>query len=90
MAKNEMRRWISEATKEQLEALAAGAGTTVGTLRQIAGGYRTGGKAAVSAELALRVEHASVAMLVDSGVRPVLRGDLCAACAGCDLNRVFG
>lgn len=82
-AKNAMRRWIDAATKEQLDDLALYAETTVGTIRHIAGGYREGN---VSAALATRIEHATLA-LTKAGLPHVMRGDLCAACAGCDLYR---
>lgn len=80
--KNVMQRWIDAATPQQLAKLAKLAGTTVGTLRQIAGGYRTKGKLQVSPELARRLELAS------KRCGPALRRvDLCPACGRCEFAK---
>ena len=84
--KNEMRRWVAEASKEELEMLATAADTTVGTIRQLAGGYRHKGKAVTAAPLAVKIELATK-MLAHSKLPPVMRGDLCSVCAGCDLYK---
>jgi hypothetical protein len=84
--RNEMRRWIAAASKEELDLLAEKASTTVGTLRQMAGGYRSGGKAIATASLAYSIELATKDM-AHVGLDPVMRGDLCSACAGCDIYR---
>lgn len=86
VVKNAMRDWVAAATTEELTLLARHARTTVGTLRQLAGGYRTKGRPAASSELASRVELASK-KLARPGLKPVMRGELCAACAQCDVYR---
>ena len=84
--KNEMRRWASAATAEELAALADEACTTVGTLRQVAGGYRNGGKAVVSPELAYNLERVTK-LMARPGLAPIMRGALSPVCAGCDLYK---
>jgi len=84
--KNAMRDWVVAATAEELSALAFKARTTVGTLRQLAGGYRTGGKAVATSQLATNIELATKYM-ARTGLEPVLRGEISNACAGCDLYK---
>lgn len=84
--KNAMRDWIAAATAEELRTLATRARTTVGTLRQLAGGYRSKGRAVASSELATRIELATAAT-ARPGLALVKRGDLSSSCAKCDLYR---
>ena len=49
---NQLRLWMQAASQDEKAALADLANTTVGTLNQIAGGYRTGGEAVIRAGLA--------------------------------------
>jgi hypothetical protein len=84
--KNEMKRWLLAATREERERVAHLAGTTVGTIRHVAGGYRTGGEASVGATLARNIEKAT-RKVAREGLPEVKRGDLCIDCAGCDLYK---
>jgi hypothetical protein len=59
---NVLQKWLAVATPEQQRTLARRAKTTVGTLRQIAGGYRTDGKLRASVDLAVRLEKAAASM----------------------------
>jgi len=84
---NILKRWIANATPADLRALARAAGTTVGTLRQTAGGYRTRGKLQVTPDLARRLELAAEKL----GPLPALdRTKLCPACGRCDLAKRAG
>lgn len=84
--KNDMKRWMSAATTEELILLADKAGTTVGTLRQLSGGYRHGGKAMTTPALAYNIERATKAM-TRPGLLPIMRGAVSPVCAGCDLYK---
>lgn len=84
MAKNKMREWLAEATKEQAVQLAQLAKTSLGVLRQIAGGYRTEGEARTTPETARAIEKASKAF---PELPVVLRGDLCPACKACEFYK---
>lgn len=84
--KNEMRRWVDAAIPEELAMLADKAGTTVGTLRQLAGGYRNEGKAVATSSLAISIEKGTK-QLARPGLPPIMRGDISPVCAGCDLYR---
>lgn len=86
MVKNEMRRWVASATAEELAQLAEMADTTVGTLRQLAGGYRNEGRAVTSSVLACSIERVTLSM-TRPGLAPVLRGAISPACAGCDIYK---
>lgn len=68
------------ATPKEREALAEHAATSVGHLRQLAGGYRT-----ASPDLAGRIESATQRMHAASGARlpQVVRTDLAPACRAC-------
>jgi hypothetical protein len=81
---NKLRVWLEAATKEEFEKLAKLSGRTIGTLRQIAGSYRTLGKARVIPEVARDIELATI-KLQRPGLPPVHREDLCPACAKCDF-----
>lgn len=78
-----MRTWMAKASADDKHRLASLAGTSVGTLYQIAGGYRDPDQLPrISAELAGRLETASRA--AEFNGLPVLRRDkLCPACAKC-------
>lgn len=80
---NALQQWMRGATAQEAQRLARLAKTTLGTLRQIAGGYRTDGKASTTPDLARRIEIASA----EVGPRTVLREELCSACAKCDLAK---
>lgn len=85
---NQLRRWLTQATLKQARLLAEKAGTTLGNLRQIAGGYRTKGAASTTPETALALEVASREI---PEVKPLNREDLCIACARCDyLQQIKG
>lgn len=81
---NAMRRWMQQATPEQKARLATLAGTTVGTLNQIAGSYRTQGKPRVEADLAGRLAKASRQI---KGVPVLFREELSPACSKCEYAR---
>lgn len=78
---NALKLWMAQASAQQIKDLAAGAGTSVGTLQQIAGGYRTEGKASTGPTLARLIELAAEQIPV---AVPLSRGDLCSACAACE------
>ena len=77
---NNFQRWMSTATTRQKQRLARLAGTTVATLRQIAGGYRTNGKPKTGPVMARRIERAGREMWLDFP-----REHLAKACRDCDL-----
>ncbi len=81
--KNAMKDWLAQATPHQQRTLARLAKTTLGTLRHIAGGYRTAGVARAEAGLAGRVEEATRKM----GGVVIYRVELNAACAACRYAR---
>lgn len=88
---NVMKRWLAVATPAQRKRLANLAKTTEGTLRQIAGGYRTRGKLQAGPELARKLEIASTKLLSESKGLPVLwRSDLCPACGACEFAKACG
>lgn len=83
-----MKAWMSAATRPEQELLADSAGTTVGMLYQLSGGYRQ-----ASADLAGRLEAAAAVMHKQSkGRLPTLvRTDMCNACRACPYaQRVLG
>lgn len=61
------RKWFAKTAVDERERVALAAGTTVGHLRQLAGGHRR-----ASAELAERLEAASDGELAIAFVRPDL------------------
>lgn len=83
---NKLCKWLGAATRIELDKLAKYSGRTVGTLRQVAGGYRTGGRACATPEVARDIELAA-AKLHRKGLPVVTRGDLCSACARCEYLR---
>ena len=83
---NALRVWMSAASPEEKAALAELAGTTVGTLSQIAGGYRSKGIANVRARLARRLELAATLLRKSNAALPDLfRTDLSAECRECEF-----
>lgn len=90
---NVMKRWLAAARPVERNQLAKFSGTTVGTLRQIAGGYRTRGKLQVSPELARKLEIASIRIRKNSKILPLpvlWRTDLCPACHACEFAKACG
>jgi len=79
---NPFRRWWNAASPEQKKRLARRASTTVSSLHQLAGSYRTKGKLHASPELARRIEIASRGALK--------RTELCPACGRCELAKRCG
>jgi hypothetical protein len=86
MAKNKMREWLECATRDELDKLARYAKTTVGTIRQISGGYRTDGAASTTPEVARSIELASTKLLRE-GLPLIPRESLCPACAQCEYAK---
>lgn len=82
---NVLQKWLAAATPEQQRTLACRAKTTVGTLRQIAGGYRTDGKLRASVDLAVRIERASRQM-PEPLVPRLTREDFVDACRTCEYR----
>lgn len=83
---NQMQAWMDEASVEEREALAEMAGTTVGTLRQIAGSYRYNGQPSVRSGLARRIEIAADALRRKNKNLPrVVRTDLSPECRECEF-----
>lgn len=77
---------MHQATPEEREALADLASTTVGTLNQIAGGYRTGGEAIVRSGLARKLEKAAgVLNKRNKNLPQLLRTDLSPECRECEF-----
>lgn len=82
---NALHVWMQKATTAQLARLAKLANTTVGNLRQIGGGYR---KSNVTAELALRLDHAAAVLRSRDPTLPdIPREKLSAACARCEFAK---
>lgn len=85
---NKLKNWMATATPKEKEALAKGAKTTVGNLRQSAGSYRAHH---MKAGLARRVEIAAEKLRSKNPNLPVLnRTDLCADCAKCEYAKAAG
>lgn len=83
---NQLRIWLNAAKPEERETLASMAGTTVGTLNQVAGGYRRKGAAVVRAGLARRLEQAANFLRRGNRALPELyRTDLAPECKDCDF-----
>jgi len=83
---NTLQRWMRAASLEEREQLAKHAGTTLGTLRQTAGAYRTNGKLTASADLAIAIERGTSA-LYRPGLHVVRREQLASACAKCEFAK---
>ena len=77
---------MQAASIEEKYALADLAGTSLGTLNQIAGGYRTGGEAIVRAGMARKLETAAKVLNKRNRALPgLLRTDLSPECRECDF-----
>lgn len=86
--KNAMQRWIQQATIQERQRLADMAGTTTGHLMQIAGGYRTEGKASTTPALAAAIEKASsILAKANPELSVIPREELCPACKACSLAK---
>ena len=72
---NPLLEYLKSMPPKARAAFAANAGTSPGALRLAAKGYRTGGRLAISPELAARLERASGGLLKRADLSPV-----CAAC----------
>lgn len=82
--KNILRDWMSAASASEKAELARLAQTTVGTLRQLAGAYRTQGHLRVEADLARRIELAA-GLIHRPGLPVLCREHLSPACANCEF-----
>ena len=83
---NQLKVWMLAATQDEKAALADLAGTTVGTLSQISGGYRSGGEANVRSGMARKLENAAKVLNKRNLALPaLLRTDLSHECRGCDF-----
>lgn len=83
---NKLKEWLSLATPAEREKLAKEAQTSVGTLRQIAGGYRTDGVVSATPESARRIEFASK-KIKNANLPELRREDLCLACKNCEYPK---
>lgn len=82
---NQMKMWMDKATLPEQKELAEMAGTTLGTLQQIAGSYRTAGVPTVRSGLAGRIENASDKLRKKNRDLPrVVRTDLSPECRDCE------
>lgn len=78
-----LRRWLLRASPIERGKLALAARTKVQHLYQVAGGHR-----AASADMAVRLERAGDKLRVANRRLPsLMREQLAAACAGCELAR---
>jgi len=77
---------MDAATAEQKQRLAKLARTTLGTLYQLAGGYRTKGKVHASPELARRIEIAT-GKFREEFPTPILRSELAPVCHHCEYAK---
>lgn len=75
---NKLQKWMAAASRFEKELLAAHAGTSVETLQQVAGAYRTG-ELHCGIGLALRISRAS--LIVDT-LPPLSAEDLCTTLRG--------
>lgn len=83
---NQLKIWMIAATQDEKHALADLAGTSLGMLNQIAGGYRTKGAATVRAGLARRLEKAAAVLNKRNRSLPtMLRTDLSPECRECEF-----
>jgi len=83
---NQLREWMQHASSAEKKQLAELAGTTLGTLHQIAGGYRNNGSAATRPALARRIELACTLLNKRNKHLPlVLRTDLAPECRECEF-----
>jgi hypothetical protein len=82
-----MRTWLANAKKAEVEKLVKAAKTSLGNLRQIAGGYRTEGVARTTPEVARLIDIATH-KLAREGLPPILREELCPACSQCEYQKL--
>lgn len=83
---NQLRVWMLAASQEEKAALADLAGTTIGTLSQISGGYRSNGDANVRSGMARKLENAAKVLNARNQALPaLLRTDLSHECRECDF-----
>lgn len=85
--KNVMQAWLKEATVAERSTLIKLAKTTLGSLRQLIGAYRTKGKLRASPEMAIALEKAA-SKVHREGLPPIRREDLCPACGKCELAKI--
>lgn len=82
---NQMRAFLRAAKPDEVQAVASLAKTTVGTLNQIAGSYRTDGKPQVRSGLAGRIQNAVAEVRRKNKSLPiVLKTDLSSECRDCE------
>ena len=86
MAKNAMRAWLDAATPAEIDKVTTISKITLGTMRQIAGGYRTEGQARTTPDTAIALEEAA-GHCKRPGLPVLRREDLCPACAGCSFAK---
>ena len=82
---NILKTWLAKATTKEAEQLASLSETTLATLRQLAGGYRTDGVVRATPATARRIEIA--ARKVGEGLPAIKREDLCPACKRCEYQK---
>ena len=78
---------MRNATMLERKRLAKAANTTEGHLRQVSGGYRNGGAASTTPDLARQLEKA-VYKLRREGLPTINRESLCIACGRCELAKI--
>lgn len=80
---NALRRWMTAASNDEKTQLAKMGKTSRGQLYQLAGGHRR-----CSAEAARALEVAATRLRAKNPkLPPLLRTDLCAACAACEFAK---
>lgn len=85
---NQMRVFLRAAKADEIAQVATLAGTTVGTLNQIAGSYRTEGNPQVRSGLAGRIQSAVAEVRRTNKALPtVLKTDLSPECRECEYAR---
>lgn len=83
---NKLKTWLATATVPERNKLVRLAGTTLGALRQAAGGYRNKGKVSTTPDFARRIEQAAVKVHRE-GLPEIKRADLCIACSKCEYAK---
>lgn len=83
---NVLAAWWQEATADEKKALAQLAETTVESLHQMAGAYRTGGELRITSDVARRIERGTLA-LQRRGLKMLRREDMSPACSQCEFAR---
>ncbi|MFZ6767785.1 hypothetical protein ACO0LM_11945 [Undibacterium sp. Di26W] len=83
---NQLKLWLNAASAVERRNLAKEAGTTVGTLQQIAGAYRNDGVAQIRSGLAGKIANAAALLRKKNKELPeILRTDLSPECRGCEF-----